>query len=1076
MRRRYLPVGFGSVFRAFLILLSGGWITCRLPAQETVVPLLPLTQVWRYNQTTSYDGVPWTLPRFDDSLLPQGAGLLGVETNNPFVTSRLQTRLTLGRSSYYFRTSFQFNHSPQGVSLVFTNILDDGAVFYLNGYEIKRLFMPAAPSRIEYVTRATSHEATGFDVFRLSGPIVETNLFRGTNVLAVEAHQAIPTSSDVVFGASLSALVPDRGPPATLRMPLAPPTKDYRLVNAFGDLSVSDPVAITSPPGETNRLFVVEQAGRIIVITNLASPNRTVFLDISARIRSGGEEGLLGLAFHPGYDTNRQFFLFYTVNATTSQGSNTAHDRLSRMQASVSNPNRAETTGEVILFEQYDQAGNHNGGDIHFGPDGYLYVALGDEGGGDDQFLNGQRIDRDFFSGILRIDVDLRPENLLPNPHPANRKSAGAAINYRIPTDNPWVGAKRFNGAAVSPSAVRSEFYAVGLRNPWRFSFDPLTGELYVGDVGQNAYEEVDLVRKGGNYGWSHREGDHDGPLSNPPVGVSFDPPIVEYLHGGAENQGSSITGGRVYRGAGLPELRGSYVFADYVSGNVWALRAQGTNRVPFVRLTGDGSIAGFGVDPRNGDLLTADQGEDTLKRLVNDPDGGGVSLLPPTLFHTGAFTNLTDLADATTPLTANAGVHGYEVNTPFWSDNAQKSRWVFRSNTNLLLRFSETGSWSFPTGTVWVKHFDLELTNGVPESSKRVETRLLVKNESGVYGVTYRWGDSLTNALLVPEAGLDEPLLIQDGGLVRTQVWHYPSRSECLTCHTPAAGYALGFTTAQLNRDLASPSGTRNQIALLQQAGYFDAAIPDLNLLPRLAAATNALWSLEWRVRSYLDANCSACHRPGGTALGHWDARHHIPLSESGLILGSLVNSGGSPDNRVVVPGSQAHSMLLQRISNRGQGQMPPLASTLVDNSGMELLKEWITESLPETVSFAQWQTLHFQTQSSPPAGGGDDPDQDGQSNLFEWLTDTDPLASSDRWELKVVPRETGVRIRFVQPANCWVRVESTADLLDPQGWRPLDVRSNAFVVPAYSRVRDVLDDFDGGTVRFYRVVIGQP
>ena len=175
---------------------------------------------------------------------------------------------------------------------------------------------------------------------------------------------------------------------------------------------------------------------------------------------------MLGLAFHPGYATNREFFLFYTVNSSTAQGANTRHDRLSRMLTSAEDPNLADPSTEVILIEQQDDASNHNAGDLHFGPDGYLYVAVGDEGSGNDSLQNSQRIDRDFFSTILRIDVDERPENLPPNPHPANQKSPNAPIPYRIPIDNPWVGATQFNGIPVDPDAVRTEFYAVGLRNP----------------------------------------------------------------------------------------------------------------------------------------------------------------------------------------------------------------------------------------------------------------------------------------------------------------------------------------------------------------------------------------------------------------------------------------------------------------------------------------------------------------------------------------------------------------------------------------------------------------------------------
>ena len=155
-----------------------------------------------------------------------------------------------------------------------------------------------------------------------------------------------------------------------------------------------------------------------------------------------------------------------------------------------------------------------------------------------------------------------------------------------------------------------------------------------------------------------------------------------------------------------------------------------------------------------------------------------------------------------TNTMTPRRGIVPYEINVPFWSDNAKKKRWFSLPDTSLKFGFSREGSWNFPATTVWIKHFDLEMTNGVPQSSRRIETRFLVRNSEGVYGVTYRWGGSTSNATLVPDGGMDENFVIRDGATTRTQVWHYPSRNECLTCHTPVAGHALGFNTAQLNRN----------------------------------------------------------------------------------------------------------------------------------------------------------------------------------------------------------------------------------------------------------------------------------
>ena len=1039
---------------------------------ETI--LFGFTNVWRYDENVSFDAADWTAPTFDDSVLAAGGGVLAYETNNTFVTSQTNTVLTLGRNTYYFRTHFNFTNSPVGVTLIFSNIVDDGAVFYLNGTELTRFSMPLPPAVIQYGTPASSHEATNFDVFSLSGPIVETNLVTGTNVLAVEVHQSGPGSSDIVFGLALSALLPDPNPPPTLRMPQDAPSYGYRMTNAFGNLTFSLPVAIASPPGETNRLFVVEQAGRIAVITNLAAPNRSVFLDISGRVTRSEEEGLLGLAFHPGYATNRQFYIFYTVISTTTQGTNSRHDRLSQMLASATNPNLADPASEIVLFEQFDQADNHNGGDLHFGNDGYLYVSLGDEGGGDDSYQNSQRIDQDFFAGLLRIDVDNRSTSAMPNPHPANTNDPTGTIRYRIPPDNPWIGITNFNGATVNPTNVRTEFYAVGLRNPWRFSFDLATGDLYLADVGQNLYEEVNIIRSGGNYGWNYREGLHPGPRGNPPPGVVFDEPILEYTHGNGTNQGFVITGGVVYRGSALPGLVGAYIFADYNSGHVWALRANGTNLVPFWRLLTDDGIAAFGVDPRNGDVLTADQSQNTIKRLVEDTSVTVGSQLPPTISHTGAFTNLTALTSETDLLTPNQGVNPYDLNVPFWSDGARKTRWIFRANTNLSFGFSQDGNWSFPTGTVWVKHFDLELTNGVPSSTKRLETRLLVKNSGGLYGVTYRWGNTVTNATLVPETGMDEPFVINDGGTLRTQVWHYPSRSECLTCHTPVAGFALGFNTAQLNRDLDFGSGPTNQLAALSRAGYFSTPLTNLNLLPILAHATNEAWSREWRVRSYLHANCAQCHQPGGPGLGSWDARYRNPLSASGLIRGVLSDDRGDTNNRVIVSGSLGHSMLFSRISTRGPGQMPPLATTLLDTQAIALVSAWITNDLPSYQTFPEWQIARFGATNAPNAGPNDDADSDGATNFLEWLAGSDPNANASYWSIGAAVNAQSIQVLVPQIANRGFEVQRSMKLSTPL-WQPLDLPANRPFFSATNRLL-VVEEPKTNASGFYRVRVFEP
>jgi uncharacterized repeat protein (TIGR03806 family) len=729
----------------------------------------------------------------------------------------------------------------------------------------------------------------------------------------------------------------DRVPNTTLRMPTQIPDAAFTVQDAFSGLSFSSPVAIVSAPGDANRLFILEKGGRIQVITNLASPNKTLFLDLSAQVNDTREGGLLGLAFHPNFRQNRYIYLFYTTDSTSAAGTG-MHDRLSRFEISSTNPNQAVRTTEVVLINQLDEYETHNAGDLHFGADGYLYVSLGDEGGGGDAHNNSQRIDKDFFSAIMRIDVDKRTGSRAPNTHPAT------SSNYAIPSDNPFIGAISFNGAAVDPAKVRTEFWAVGFRNPWRMFLDRTTGYLYCADVGQDAREELNVVVKGGNYGWKYYEGSvRYGGSSTPPAGVTFIPPILDYTRtgtsGDATLKGNSITGGVVYRGSRLPGLDGNYIFGDYVSGNIWAVQYNGSSASNFRRITGANSPSAFGIDPSNGDVLIAEYGGNRVRRLVSSSSSG--MAYPLTLADTGAFSDVATLTPA-------PGVVPYDINVHFWSDGAKKTRWFSLPNTTLKYTFNPTNNWLFPTSSVWIKHFDLELTNGVSSSARRIETRFIVRISSGVYGVTYRWAGSTANATLVPEGGMTDNFVIRDGSTTRTQVWRYPARNECLVCHTESGGHALGFGTAQMNRSFNYGTTTENQIQAMSNAGYFNGTVGNVQSMPALSQADNESISLEHRARSYLAANCVNCHQPGGTGNGLWDARITTPLLSAGLIKGALLNDYGNPSNQVVRPATPPNSMILTRISTLGDGRMPPLASSVLDTNGMQILTRWIDSVRP--------------------------------------------------------------------------------------------------------------------------------
>ena len=722
----------------------------------------------------------------------------------------------------------------------------------------------------------------------------------------------------------------------SLTLPPIAPSYSYATEPAFGGVKFFEPTQVVFAPGETTRAFVLERTGRVAVVRDTTAPTREIFLDLTARVGNGGpDNGLLSLAFHPQFATNGYFYVWHSLLI-----SGVRFNRLARYQVSATNPAIADPASETPLITQQTGPGGHDGGTLLFGPDGYLYLSLGDGDSGYTPAVNShQRIDRDFFGCIIRLDVDQRPGNLLPNPHPSVH-----AGTYRVPADNPFVGATSFNGSAVTPSAVRTEFWALGLRNPFRLTFDEPTGALWCADVGLDLREEINLITRGANYGWDFREGTVAGPRSAAaPAGFTSTAPIYEYDH----SLGFSITGGVLYRGAKFAELQGRYLFSDYVTGRIWSLADNGTRPLPATQvkqLATEIGLVGFTTDPRTGDILLADLDSNLVRRLVAVTATGPA--IPATLSATGAFTNLANLTPA-------PGVVPYAPNVSFWSDFAKKSRWFALPDLASRYGFNATANWSFPTGAVWVKHFDLELTRGDPTTSRRIETRFLVKTADGVYGLSYRWNDAQTDATLVAEDGTDQIFQIREGTITRPQLWHFPGRGECLQCHTPAGGYALSFNSRQLNR--AFPNDASHQLTSLAAAGYLDTGTVTPAALPALAPADDIFSSTEKRARSYLDANCAQCHQPGGLGRGNWDARFSTATSAANIVNGLLIETRGDSANRVIAPGDIGHSQLILRLSSNGLVRlqsnpppMPPLATSEIDVTDYNLISQWIASLAP--------------------------------------------------------------------------------------------------------------------------------
>lgn len=708
---------------------------------------------------------------------------------------------------------------------------------------------------------------------------------------------------------------------SALGFPDAPPDpRPVDLVRALPSLSFSRPIYAASAPAPdgTHWLYVAEQDGRIYAMRNDdATATRTVLLDLRAAVggpvsRDGNEEGLLGVAFDTDYgvagaDRAGQFYIHYSAASPR-------RSVLSRFRATftngAANAPEASAASEEIVLEVAQPYSNHNGGMLDFGPDDLLYMSLGDGGDGNDPLRHGQNLGT-LLGSILRIDVRNPP----------------SGAEYGIPEDNPF----------VDRAGARPEIYAYGARNPWRFSFDRQTGALWVGDVGQVQREEIDLVRRGDNMGWPLYEGSlaHLDPSfvpATPPV-----PPVYDY----PRSQGTTVVGGIVYRGMDVPSLMGSYLFGDYGSGRIWALVHDGIQAVELVEIQNLGQIVHFGEDEDGEALLVSHAG--TLHRLREPSGGTPPPPFPDLLSETLLFSNLATLQPV-------AGLLPYELNSPLWSDDAEKRRWMGIPGQSEIV-FRPTQPWTFPRGTVFVKHFEIETTPGDSSSLRRLETRVLLHGSEGWAGYTYRWLPDGSDAVLLSERetetiDIDDPLA--PGG-VRQQTWTYPSRTDCMRCHTTAAGIVLGVRTGQVHRDFAFPEAVDDQLRTWNHIGLFTTNLGSTEAYERWPDPADEAVGTAERARSYLAANCAQCHLPGGPAPGTLDLRLHTAAAAMGAIdVRPSQGDLGLPDAWIVRSGDHAASVLWERLQRLDNHRMPPLGSSVVDELGSDVVGDWI-DGLPQ-------------------------------------------------------------------------------------------------------------------------------
>jgi putative heme-binding domain-containing protein len=698
------------------------------------------------------------------------------------------------------------------------------------------------------------------------------------------------------------------------------PPPPFKVVRAFPNLKFNHPLLMARPPG-SDRLFVGEQDGVLYSFADRPDARAELFFDLRKELKTlhllpGAKEveAVYGLTFHPDFAKNRQCFVCYTLRGK-KPGNLADGSRVSRFTVTQTDPPRVEPGSEeiVITFLQ----GGHNGGDIHFGPDGMLYISTGDAASPNppDALDTGQDIS-DLLSSILRIDVD--------------HKDPG--LNYAVPKDNPFIHLK----------GARPEVWAYGFRNPWRMSFDGQTGELFVGDVGWELWESIHRVEKGGNYGWAAMEGPQ--PIKPNKVGPTpIRPALIELPHTIA----CSVTGGRVYHGKKFPELRGAYVFGDWETRRLWAARFDGDRTKEMPEITRPSvRIVAFGEDSR-GELYFLDYDGGTVHTLARNDGAAKNSDFPTKLSETGLFASVKDHTPA-------AGVLPFAINGRQWQDGANAEHWAAFPGTSAATLHAEGKP--IPGMVYWHSfrmHFprDAVLLRTWSLAGRRVETQLLHYDGVDWRGYSFAWRDDQADADLVAADGDEREVPGPDGK--GTRPWPLQSRTQCLLCHNNQSEYALAFLPEQLNRP--GPDG-RNQLISLTELGYIRRAGKDGKPLPPFDAASAAkerkvtdpadtAQPLAARARGYLHANCGHCHFEHGGGTVSLRLQFSVPDAEMKAIgVRPARGDFGLPDAYIIKPGDPWASTLYYRMAKFGRDRMPHVGAEWPDEAGLQLIEEWIT------------------------------------------------------------------------------------------------------------------------------------
>lgn len=848
---------------------------------------------------------------------------------------------------------------------------------------------------------------------------------------------------------------------------------EWEAVPAFPSLeSFKELVGAVVDP-RARRLFAFTRAGEVWLFDNQPEVStRTRVLDLRNQCRSRGDGGLVNMILHPDFgQTNspngRYVYLWYNYHPTPTDTPLGLVEptwlRLSRFTL-MDDLLHFDPASEYILIEQKDEHAWHSGGGMYYNPDdGFLYLAVGDEGGSYGDLNQTQRINVDLYSGILRIDLENRGGDLVK---PIDRQALrGSTQGYSIPRDNPWVG----------QSDVLEEFFAVGLRNPHRMFYDRIRKIGWVFDVGEGSREEINVVKRGANYQWAYMEGTVAARKPKPLdlIGTE-EPPVYEYGREG----GRAIIGGVIYRGAQFPLMADHMIFGDH-DGAIWSASVDATGGLQEVQqmynFPGTALLSSLNLD-NDGEILVAHIAQGIFYRFRNRLNDEVE--FPERLSQTGAFSDVLHLVPAD-------GLVAYNVTAPLWSDGANKSRWVslpggsMQGNVSAGVIFSGQDAWRFPAGTVFVKHFEI-LTNTLDSTSiRRLETRFLVQQEDGtVYGVTYRWLPDGSDAVVVPE-GATETLEIHTPEGLRSQIWRYPGMQECLQCHTESAGFVLGLNTRQFAGIGSQGTDGRSQLEEWILEGRF-ANPPNLEVVGGIRPLVNPYLGeggLSDRARSYLDSNCAHCHRPDGVRAS-FDFRWTTPLIRQEIIHGTVDDSLGTEGMRAIAPGHPERSAILQRVwSNESNVRMPPLARHKVDEAAATLLQQWIeTMSSVEITGLEGGEVIRHSVGQLPIGievpGASAAVERIGLYVDGHWYAEMDPQAPRLavgglqsgthvlQWEARLAGGELALSQEFPvvieNDLGLWVATPKP-EVVYPANQVPVDIRFNGDPPPAFAGSNEV-------------------